>query len=102
MNQNAKNIRYWQAQADHAEADAHALRKEVAALKAGVVTKYEVVTLSRTGTRNTRGFGEIIDALHHAATLRIEADFDQVTINEIETRRQALYPDGRVIHPFGN
>ncbi len=103
MSSKDKHIRYWQAQADHAEADAHALRREVDALKRGVETKYEVTTITRTGTRNTRGFGpNKVDALHWAADQRIGGIFERVTISEIESRHRALYPDGRSINGFGH
>ena len=77
-------------------------RAKIRALKAGVETSYEVITVSRTGIRNSRGFTERVDALHHAAGLRIADTLERVTINKIESRRQALYPNGDVIRPFGN
>ncbi len=73
-------------------------RAEIRALKKGVETTYEVITVSRTGTRNSRGFSERVDALHHATDLRIDGTLERrVTVNEIESRRQALLPNGDVI-----
>ncbi len=77
-------------------------RKEIHQLKAGVETRYEVITVTRTGSRDMRGFSQKVDALHDAADKRIGDAFERVTINEIESRRRALYPDGSVIQPFGN
>ncbi len=77
-------------------------RKEIIVLKAGVETSYEVITVSRTGTRNSRGFSERVDALHHATTLRIADTLERVTVNKVESRRQALLPNGDAIRPFGN
>lgn len=78
------------------------LQEEVFALRKGVTTSFDVVTISRTGTRDNRIFTDKVDALHWATDQRISAKFDRVVIFEIEKRRQALYPDGRVIAPFSN
>jgi len=82
--------------------EASSLRKDVYALTRGVETSYEVTTITRTGTRNTRGFKGKVDALHWATDKRIGDAFDRVTIAEVESRRQYLKPDGAVIQPFGN
>ncbi len=78
-------------------------RKDIAALRRGVITSYEVTTINPRGTRNVREFTSKVDALHWAAAKRTgTTEYDLVTIIEKETRRQGLYSDGRVISPFAN
>ncbi len=77
------------------------LQGDILELTAGVTTRYEVTTIAHTGTRNTRSFSEKIDALHWATDQRISAKFQRVTISGLESRREALYPDGRSINGFG-
>ena len=96
-----QQLRDMQALASNQQSELSEQRSEIHALKAGVETTWEVITITSSGTRNSRGFSEIVDALHHAAYLRIEANYGRVTINKIETRRQALYPNGNAIAPFG-
>ena len=75
-------------------------KRTIIALQGGVRTTYEVVTHHTTGsTRNTRTMTDRFDALNYASGQRIGGE--SVLLYEVETRRQALYSDGRVIAPFG-
>ena len=77
------------------------LTEDILVLTAGLTTRYEVTTITHTGTRDIRSFSEKIDALHWATDQRISAKFQRVTISGLESRREALYPDGRSINGFG-
>lgn len=85
-----------------ANGEAGDLRKEVAALKKGIVTTWEVVTYTGGAAKRTvTTFVDVVDALHFATDKRLGGAFERVVIFELESRHQALHSDGRVIQPFG-